>query len=214
MTSAVPTSSARRGVERLTALAVDAGPTRLLLAGQVALFALMGSCCALEPAVVTKGEGFSNFGLDPVTVVAYWASFLLCAAAALAATATLPRVASRLRLALVILAVGLTAELLTTYLMNTAVGAIHQDTGIVLFAYQIAVATWLALTTRHRVVAAALVVQIAGSTVALLSIFLLNQMFLGEAVAEAGFGVALIVGVDRSVHPTGGSRLVADRALP
>ncbi len=165
-------------------------------AAQVALLAGLGACVAVAPHAVTGASegGVSNYGVHAAT--AAWYSAALGLDAALLALAA--RGARRaLRAALGAEAALVAATLASTYPYQHGEPwhDLHVAVGAALVAYQLALSAWLA---RGPALAAALLVEAAGVVVAGLAVLGPgHQLFVGQALATAGFAPVLVGGLAR-----------------
>jgi hypothetical protein len=163
----------------------------LVAAAQAALLGGLGACVAVAPHAVTGASegGVSNYGVHAAT--AAWYSVALGLDAALLGAAA--RGARRgLRAALLVEAGLVAATLASTYPYQHGEPwhGLHVGAGAALVAYQLALSARLA---RGLALGAALAVEAAGAAVAGLALLGPgHQLFVGQALATAGFAAVLV----------------------
>jgi hypothetical protein len=166
---------------------------RYLLLSQITLIGLLLVCSLIMPSVAIKNGGVSNFGNHRSTVVLYVLAFLLSALfLSLAAKAVGQRRAAGLLLLLVVLDI---LVLVSTFprQLNQTFSDIHDDLGIVLFAYQFVLSVVLVIKRYSLRGLLLLVLEVTGSIIGLLSIIkVIHFLFIGQMLGALGFGLLLV----------------------
>jgi hypothetical protein len=176
---------------------------RSVVASQVALFAFLAVCIAIEPAYLFRRNegGLSNFGVHAATVVPYTLAFLLCAIflgrAASLVTVVDPTTRA-FRTMLLVLACLLVAVLGSTYPYKTSqlLHGVHIAVGVVTVCFESAASIWIALAVaKDRWSLAALCAQLVGLLLAALTFFgQLHVLFAAQLLTSLAFGVLLVRG--------------------
>lgn len=173
--------------------------TRYLWLSQISLVSLLVLCCLILPSVVIRNGGVSNFGNAVATVVPYTLSFVLSSVFLCLAAYELVHLSSgsrRIAALLVVMALLNILVLLSTFPRHRslAYSELHDDLGIVLFAYQFVLSIWFVAKRHNLQSSLMLLTQAIGSLIGLLSIIkIIHFLFIGQLVGAAAFGLLLVI---------------------
>ena len=165
---------------------------------QILLFSLLIVCCLIIPSVVIRNGGVSNFGNHLSTIVPYILGFSLSIIFLCIAAYTLLKLNNNLwRMACLLLILGLLnlLVLLSTFPRHSSwtYSDIHDDIGIVLYAYEFLVSVWIVLKIKTSKSLLFILIEAIGSIIGLLSILkIVHFLFIGQFVGALGFGLLLV----------------------
>lgn len=174
---------------------------KLLLSGQVMLFAAIFVCTALMPRFFFSADqgGMSNYGLHGRTIVPFLIGFGGCALLTCAAAAVLPRSTAHYRAVAVSLwligCFGLLLAVTTfTYKLSPLLNTLHIRGAQILAAVEGIVGSWYALwLVRDRINYVGYAILLAGLVLGVLTVFgILHVLFTAEFLASLGFGIIAV----------------------
>lgn len=188
------------GQTRAGTVPTNPRPATLVLGGQVCFAASLAVAVALHPGFVLKADegGISNYGTHLVTVVPYTLAFLLAAVLSLAAAGDYRRAGPpgrALAHLLVVYACLLALTLVSTYVytQDTVLRQVHVGVGVVLVAFELVASLWMYHRLRSTTDAVLLAALVCGCVLAGLTVLgVLHVLFVGQALAAAGFAVLLV----------------------
>jgi len=175
-------------------------PGVLIVFGQVSFFVLMSFSVALHPGFVFKLNegGISNYGIHLKTAIPYSLAFVLCSFFSIRAARLYRRsetIARLFRYLLYAYSCLLLLTLLSTYgyKLNAELKQAHVVAGVATIAFELVASAWMYAHLNSTWDTVFLVLQLAGFVLAGLT-FLgdLHVLFLGQALADAGFALLLI----------------------
>jgi len=175
-------------------------PARLVLLGQLSLFAFLFVCFLFNPHFLLESNegGVSNYGVYARTIVPYTLAFGGCGVLTLWAARLVPeasREQRQLRLWLALFGLLYLAVLVTTYpyKINHAFDGVHIVAGVVLLVAELAAGAWFALARPRNTANIALLGALLFSfTLAALTFFgRLHILFIAELATSAAFGALL-----------------------
>lgn len=180
---------------------------KYLWLSQISLWGLLVICTLIIPSVAISNGGVSNFGNHLSTVILYTLSFSLSALFLGLAAAALTRISRNLQtMAGLLLLLGLLEllVLISTFPRNISwtYSEIHDDLGIVLFAYEFMLAVWFVIKRKSNNTIAIFLIEFIGSLIALLTVLrFFHLLFVGQAIGGLGFGLLLITCFPNMVEP-------------
>jgi hypothetical protein len=191
---------------------------RLIFSAQVSLFGFLFICFLLLPHFLLEANegGVSNYGIHLKTIVPYTLGFGICGTLTLRAARVLPQILPRrhvLQRSLYVLGTLYVFALLSTYpyKLNATFDAIHQDIGVILALFMLALGAWLVLAlARSTVNILFFTAQCAGFMLAALTYFgLIHVLFIAELLMSSAFGMLLV----RSMNTLSGNAAVRTRRV-
>ena len=179
---------------------------KYLWLSQVFLFGALLVCCLIEPSVMIKNGGFSNFGNYAPTVVSYILGFALNIVFISLAARTLLKIDRSLLKAaslLFILAFLTLLVFLSTFPRHISwtYSDIHDYLGIALFAYEFILSVWFVIKQKSRTAIYLLLTKSVGSIIGLLSILkVIHFLFIGQIIGTVGFSLLLVTCLPRIIE--------------
>lgn len=177
-------------------------PARNLFHGQLAFFACLGACVAVDRRGLWDNHGWSYYGGRVETAVPYALGFVLLVTFVLRTIALLEGSSAPGALApfLLGLAVLLTLDLATPDTISSFFYTVHICVSVVLFVVELLGGVWAARRLlRTRVGASLVAVQLAGGLLAMFSqLQLIGLLGLGILLFQLSFGTILVLAVARA----------------